>query len=189
MFTSRSRWAPAALAVWLAGCSLFPPVKADSSVKPEKERKPAPEFALKDADGRTVRLSEYKGKIVLLNFWATWCGPCKFEMPWFIEFERTYKDRGFAVVGISMDEEGWPAIKPFVADMGVNYRILLGGDDTAALYGGVEALPTTFVIDRQGRVAATHVGLAGKDDFENDIKQLLSGGSAGLAGVRHAGAR
>ncbi len=149
---------------------------------PDKDRKPAPEFELKDADGKTVRLSEYKGKVVLLDFWATWCGPCKIEIPWFIDFERKYKDQGFAVIGVSMDEEGWTVVKPFVSELAINYRILQGSDATAQLYGGVEALPTTFLIDRDGRIAATHVGLAGKDDFEDGIKLLMARPSAGLPG-------
>jgi peroxiredoxin len=155
---------------------------AGSAVKDDKERKAAPEFELKDADGKTVRLSDYKGKVVLLDFWATWCGPCKIEIPWFIDFERKYKDKGFAVIGVSMDEEGWTVIKPFVADLAINYRVLQGSDATAQLYGGVDALPTTFLIDRDGKIAATHVGLAGKDDFEDGIKKLVERPSAGLPG-------
>ena len=146
---------------------------ANSKMKAEDQRKAAPEFALKDADGRTVRLSEYKGKVVLLNFWATWCGPCRLEMPWFVDFERTYKNDGFAVVGISLDEDGWNAIRPFVTEIGVNYRILQGDDTVAEQYGGVESLPTTFIIDREGRIAATHVGLVSKNVFESEIQSLL----------------
>jgi peroxiredoxin len=154
------------------GCSSpSKPVKA--SVKADHERRQAPDFALKDSDGKTVRLSDYRGKVVLLDFWATWCGPCKIEIPWFMEFERKYRDRGFSVLGISMDEEGWDAVKPFVADLAVNYRIVLGNDDIAEEYGGVEALPTTFLIDREGKIAAMHVGLASKSDFQNGIEQLL----------------
>ena len=170
----------------LSGCNSSNPVNAAASTKPEKDRKLAPEFELKDADGKTVRLSDYKGKVILLDFWATWCGPCKIEIPWFIQFERTYKDKGFAVIGVAMDEEGWPVVKPFVTEMAINYRIVQGNDSVAQLYGGVEALPTTFLIDRSGKIAATHVGLNGKDDFENGIKKLLGDGivqeraSAGL---------
>jgi cytochrome c biogenesis protein CcmG/thiol:disulfide interchange protein DsbE len=156
----------------LAGCSSPKPVNA-ASLKPEKDRKAAPDFSLKDADGRTVRLSEYKGKVVLLDFWATWCGPCKIEIPWFMEFERKYKDRGFAVIGVAMDEEGWQVVKPFISDLAVNYRIVQGNDMVAQVYGGVQALPTTFLIDREGKVASVHVGLAGKPDFEDGIEKLL----------------
>lgn len=133
----------------------------------------APEFALKDADGRTVNLADYKGKVVLLNFWATWCGPCKIEIPWFMEFEKQYKDRGFAVLGVSMDEGGWEDVKPFLAKQPLNYRVLLGDPKTADLYGGVASLPTTFVIDRGGRITSTHVGLVSKSDYQNDIDRLL----------------
>ncbi len=149
-------------------------VKADASVKPEKDRKPAPEFALKDANGQTVRLSDYKGKVVLLDFWATWCGPCKIEIPWFMEFEQQLKDRGFAVLGVSMDEDGWNAVKPYIQQLKVNYRILLGNDQVGEIYGGVESLPTTFLIDRQGKIASVHIGLSsGKEEFKNAITQLL----------------
>jgi peroxiredoxin len=148
-------------------------VKA-ASVKAEKDRKPAPEFTLKDGNGQTVHLSDYKGKVVLLDFWATWCGPCKIEIPWFMEFEQQLKDRGFAVLGVSMDEDGWNAIKPYVEQLKVNYRILLGNDQVGELYGGVESLPTTFLIDRQGKIASVHIGLSsGKEEFKNAITQLL----------------
>lgn len=164
--------AAAVLSLAVAGCSSSKPVNA-SSLKPEKDRKSAPDFSLKDADGRTVRLSDYRGKVVLLDFWATWCGPCKIEIPWFMEFERQHKDRGFAVIGVAMDDEGWEVVKPFVADLGINYRIVQGNDVIARQYGGVEALPTTFLIDRNGKIASVHVGLAGKRDFEDGIGKLL----------------
>ena len=147
----------------------------ESKVKPDSARQQAPEFALKDADGRTVTLADYKGKVVLLNFWATWCGPCKIEIPWFADFEQKYKDRGFAVLGVAMDEEGWEVVKPYLAESKVNYRVILGNDTVAGLYGGVESLPTTFVLDRDGKIASTHVGLVSKSDYENEIMQLLEG--------------
>ena len=161
-------------ACFLTGCGTQPrSVKAASSVKPDTERHPAPEFALKDADGKTVRLEEYKGKVVLLDFFATWCGPCKIEIPWFLEWERKHKDKGFSVLGVSMDDEGWEVVKPFLADLKVNYRVVIGNDSTAQLYGGVDALPTTFLIDRNGKIAAVHIGLASKKAFEDGIEQLL----------------
>ena len=149
-------------------------VRADAPLKPEQDRKPAPEFTLKDANGQTVHLSDYKGKVVLLDFWATWCGPCKIEIPWFMEFESQLKDRGFAVLGVSMDEDGWNVVKPYIQQLKVNYRIVLGNDQVGEIYGGVESLPTTFLIDRRGKIASVHIGLSsGKDEFKNAINQLL----------------
>ncbi len=171
------RHAAAAMALFclvLSGCATSADERSSAvTVKPAQGRRMAPDFALKDADGRTVRLSDYKGKVVLLNFWATWCGPCKIEIPWFMELEKENKDRGFAVLGVAMDEDGWDAVKPFLAELRVNYRTLLGNDLVAQQFGGVDALPTSFVIDREGRIAATHVGLVDKSDYENDIQALL----------------
>ena len=144
-----------------------------ATVKSVKDRQGAPDFALKDADGKTVHLSDYRGKVVLLDFFATWCGPCKIEIPWFIEMERQNKDKGFAVLGVSMDDEGWEIVKPFLAQMGVNYRVVIGNDATGQMYGGVDALPTTFLIDKQGKIAKAHQGLASKRDFEDGVEQLL----------------
>ena len=121
-----------------------------------------------------MKLSDYRGKVVLLNFWATWCGPCGLEIPWFIQFEQQYKSRGFEVLGVSMDEDGWAAIKPFITEHKMNYRVLLGNDSVGQLYGGVDALPTTFIIDREGRIAAPYVGLAGKNEYSQEIEKLLA---------------
>jgi cytochrome c biogenesis protein CcmG/thiol:disulfide interchange protein DsbE len=155
------------------GCTDPRTVKA--AVKPEKDRKAAPDFALKDSNGQTVKLADYKGKVVLLDFWATWCGPCKVEIPWFIEIEQQFKDRGFAVLGVSMDEDGWEVVKPYVQTMKINYRIVLGNSEIADLYGGLDSLPTTLLLDRQGKIASVHVGLTpgGKEGFKNDITHLL----------------
>ena len=145
-----------------------------ASVKPDKDRHAAPDFTLKDADGKTVHLADYKGKVVLLDFWATWCGPCKIEIPWFIDLQRRNKDKGLEVLGVAMDDNGWEDVKPFLADMKVNYRVVVGDDATSNAYGGVESLPTTFLIDREGKIAAVHVGLdAGRKDFEDGIEELL----------------
>jgi peroxiredoxin len=156
-----------------AGCSRKENAVEAASVKPVSDRRPAPDFSLKDENGAAVKLSDYRGKVVLLNFWATWCGPCKIEIPWFVEFESRYKDQGFAVIGVSMDEGGWDDVKPYLRRVNVNYRILLGNDEVAMLYGGVEALPTSFLIDRDGRIASVHVGLVSKGDYQSDIDTLL----------------
>ena len=164
------------------GCSFYgcssSPRSVKAAVKPEKERKNAPDFSLKDADGKTVRLSDYKGKVVLLDFWATWCGPCKIEIPWLKDFQRKYRDQGFEVIGVSMDEEGWQVVKPFVSEAGINYRIVIGDDSTAQLYGGVDALPTAFVIDRDGKIAAVHVGLTSKGEIQHGIEEVLGAANA-----------
>jgi peroxiredoxin len=168
----------AAAAIFLSlACTREATVSA--AVKGDKDRKAAPNFTLRDANGDKVQLSDYKGKVVLLDFWATWCGPCKVEIPWFMEFEQQYKNKGFAVLGVSMDDDGWTVVKPYIAKLKVNYRIALGNDKVGELYGGVDSLPTTFLIDRQGRIASTHVGITGgKEDFRNDILHLLQAGTA-----------
>jgi peroxiredoxin len=159
-------------ALLVSSCSKSERVR-HAAPKAESNRKAAPPFTLKDAEGKTVSLEDYKGKVVLLNFWATWCGPCKIEIPWFIAFEQKYKDKGFSVLGVSMDEEGWSIVKPFLAEEKINYRVLLGNDSVGTLYGGVDSLPTTFVIDREGNIAATHIGLVSKTDYEDEIVPLL----------------
>ncbi len=137
-------------------------------------RKMAPDFKLTDSNGNSVRLSDYAGKVVLLNFWATWCGPCQLEIPWFIEFEQQYKSQGFEVIGVSMDDDGWTAVKPYLAERKINYRILLGDDSVTQLYGGVDSLPTTFLIDRDGKFAfSPHIGLAAKSEYLNEIQTLV----------------
>jgi len=142
-------------------------------LQPASERKPAPEFALKDSSDNTVSLKDYRGKVILLDFWATWCGGCKEEIPWFSEFERKYGAKGFIVVGVSLDEDRWKVVKPFVKKADVPYRIILGDDATAKKYG-IENMPDAFLIDRQGRIAAKYVGLVDKDDVESNVRAMLS---------------
>jgi peroxiredoxin len=137
------------------------------------QRKVAPDFTLTDASGRTVKLSDYRGDVVLLNFWATWCSPCKVEIPWFVEFQRTYRDRNFTVLGVSFDDDGWKAVKPYIEAKTVDYPVMVGDDNVSMEFGGIESLPTTLLIDREGRIAVTHVGLCGRNDYETEIKSLL----------------
>jgi peroxiredoxin len=134
-----------------------------------------PDFALKDSTNQTVQLSDFRGKVVLLNFWATWCAPCKVEIPWFMEFQRQYKDRDFAVLGVSMDEDGWDAVRPYMKDHQFNYRVVIGNDDVGKLFGEIDDLPTTFLIDRDGHVVKKHVGLISKNDYQDEIATLLKG--------------
>ena len=183
-----SRFFPALLAGLLAVTACQSTGSMAAAVKKEKDRRIAPDFTLKDAMGRPVKLSDYKGKVVLLNFWATWCGPCKIEIPWFIEFEQTFKDKGFAVLGVSMDEEGWDIVKPYLERSKINYRVLIGDDMTAQNYGGVDSLPTSFLLDKEGRIAATHVGLVSKSVYQNDINTLLVIGAKSSAAATAAAA-
>lgn len=169
--------AAALLAVFLmlAGCASQVSKGEPSSRRngDAASRKAAPDFELKDMNGKTIRLSDYRGQVVLLNFWATWCGPCKIEIPWFVEFQRTYKDRGFTVIGVSVDEDGWEAVRPFLASRQVNYPVVVSTVEVEQKYGGVEALPVSFLIDREGRIANTHVGLVVKKTYEDEIRRLL----------------
>jgi peroxiredoxin len=142
-------------------------------VQPAGERQAAPEFALKDSSGKTVKLKKLRGKVVLLDFWATWCHGCKEEIPWFVEFERKYGKKGLTVVGVSLDEEGWKIVKPFIKETKVPYRILLGDEITAKKYG-IENMPDTYLIDRRGQIAATYVGLVDKADVEANIQAMLA---------------
>lgn len=174
----------AAIAGLLTGCSNSGTVNA-AMLKAEAARKKAPDFTLKDANGATLRLSDYKGKVVLLNFWATWCGPCQIEIPWFMDFQKTYKDRDFAVLGVSFDDDGWTSVKPFIEKKKLNYRVAIGTEEVSTLYGGLDSLPTTFVIDRQGRIAATHVGLVSKSEYQNDIVKLLDQPDKGITAEKH----
>lgn len=143
------------------------------SLKKESERKNAPAFELKNAAGETVKLSDYKGKIVLIDFWATWCAPCKASMPWINELSEKYKADGVEVLGISMDEEGWNVVKPFIEQMGVKYPIVVGNKRVGYLYGEVDNLPVAFFVDRNQKVAGIHLGAATKKQFESTLQQLL----------------
>ncbi len=134
---------------------------------------PAPKLVLKDLDGKTVDLAQLRGKVVLVDFWATWCEPCGVMIPWFIDFHNHYASRGLEIVGVAMDDEGIEAVKPFALKNKMNYVIVLGNEDTAQAWGGIFGLPTSFIIDRKGNVKSRHVGLISKKTFQDDIEALL----------------
>ena len=147
--------------------------------------KPAPDFALQDLGGKKVSLSGYKGKAVLVNFWATWCGPCKLETPWIVELRDKYAGQGFEVLGIDSegddlaptDTAGLAKEKAAVADFvkleHMRYPVLLGGDSLAKPYGGLDAMPTSFYVDRSGTIVAVQMGISSKDDMEAKIRKAL----------------
>ncbi len=138
------------------------------------QSKVAPDFSLQSIDGRTTHLSDFRGKAVLLNFWATWCGPCKIEMPWFVDLQNQYGSQGLQIVGVAMDDASKEDIGKFAKDMGVNYPILIGKESVGDQYGGVPALPESFLISRDGKVIDKIIGLRGKAEIEDAVKKALN---------------
>ncbi len=144
------------------------------TVTPRAARKPAPDFALTDASGSRVALSGFKGRVVLLDFWATWCTGCKVEIPWYIEFQGKYRGLGLTSVGVAMDEEGWDKVTPYLAEHPISYPVVIGNLDLMQnSFGLAPSLPVTLLIDRDGKVAESHVGTVDRQAFERDIRQLL----------------
>lgn len=135
--------------------------------------KPAPDFELTSLEGKQVKLSDYRGKAVVLNFWATWCGPCKVEMPWLVDLEKKYADQGVQIVGVSMDDESKDKVADFAKQMGLNYPVLMGKEALSDKFGGLDGLPTTFYIDRNGKVVESVAGLISKSEIEQNIKRAL----------------
>jgi peroxiredoxin len=146
------------------------------SAGPSMKGQTAPDFTLESLDGKTVHLSDFRGKGVLLNFWATWCQPCKIEMPWFAELQKQYGPQGLQIVGIAMDDASPKEIGEFAHDLGVNYPILVGKEAVGDAYGGVQFLPATFYIGRDGKVVDKVFGLKGRGEIEENIKKALAGG-------------
>jgi thiol-disulfide isomerase/thioredoxin len=140
----------------------------------------APDFTLKSLDGKTVHLSDYRGKAVLLNFWATWCEPCKLEMPWFAELQRKYAGDGLQVVGVDMDEgtedDVRKKVQDFAKKVGADYTLVIGTDSVADSYGGIQFFPATFYIDRSGNVVNRVFGLKGRREIEDNIRAALNSG-------------
>jgi len=172
------------LAVLILSCTTD---KANSSDKKPVEQKTsrstatsqsdqyvaAPDFALEDLDGDVVRLSDHKGKVVFLNFWATWCPPCRAEIPYFIELVEQYGDDGFEVIGVDLDPRDFSKVQAFVDQYGINYPVLYDTKGVSGLYGGIQSIPTTFVINRDGKVVEQIVGSRPKNVFESIIKKWL----------------
>jgi peroxiredoxin len=146
-----------------------------SEAGPTLQGKLAPDFTLTSLEGKTVHLSDFRGKAVLLNFWATWCEPCKIEMPWFVEMQKQYGDQGLQILGVAMDDASPKDISQFAKEMGVNYPIVIGRDAVGDAYGGVQFLPATFYIGRDGKVVNKVFGLKGRGEIQDSIKKALGG--------------
>jgi thiol-disulfide isomerase/thioredoxin len=147
--------------------------------------KVAPAFSLTDVrTGKAVQLGDYQGKAVVLNFWATWCAPCREEIPWLVDLQKQYGPQGLQVLGVAMDDGGKDTIVNFAEDMKINYPVLQGNETVGDAYGGVSALPTTFYIARDGRIAAHGLGAPSRSAIERNIKLALGDAAAGAAGNR-----
>ena len=175
---------PLALAVIPAGVRMFDRGDASSSgasagIVPsfcDAKQKPANlAFTVKDMHGKDVRLADYRGKVILLNFWATWCGPCKVEIPGFVELYNAYKDRGFVVLGISTDDSP-EQLRKFSRDMRITYPVLVGSDRTDITddaYGPMWGIPVSFLIGKDGAICKRYLGLATKPQLERELTTLL----------------
>jgi peroxiredoxin len=152
--------------------NLFAALLALFALVPASSRIPAPDFTLADSTGHPVHLASQKGKVVVLDFWATWCTGCKAEIPWFMEFQKKYQKKGLVTIGAAMDAEGWEKVRPYVAEHPFSYPIV-AGDDAFAKTFNVVNLPLTIAIDRQGRIADVHAGVVDKRQWEKQLKALL----------------
>lgn len=152
-------------------------VAADEGL-PDLRGKRAPEFSLRTVEGKKLSLSDYKGKAVLINFWATWCAPCKIEMPWLVALRTQYAPQGFEILGVSEDDADTPRSKlaKFGQEQHLNYPLLVGDDAVSRKYGGVEFLPTSYFVGRDGKIVAETAGLVSKDEVEASIKKALATG-------------
>jgi len=135
--------------------------------------KKAPEFSLREVNGRERKLSDFKNKVVIIDFWATWCPPCREEIPHFIDLYSQYKGRGLEIIGIALDQNGERTVKEFIAKNKINYTVLLGNNEVSDLYGGIDAIPTTFILDKDANIRKKYIGYTEKRVFETDIKELL----------------
>ena len=165
------------VAVIVAGMLYFGLHAARRSAAPQQRvgyDTPAPDFTLESLDGRSVTLSSLRGKAVLLNFWATWCGPCKIETPWLVELQNQYGPQGLQIIGVEAGDDGKDDVARFAKDMGMNYPILLGKESVDDAYGGMPALPESFFIGRDGKIVDKIMGLRGREDIEESIKKALN---------------
>jgi peroxiredoxin len=159
-----------AIAPLAAAAQSAPP--SDYALIPAASRIAAPDFLLTDIDGKKLILSQYRGRIVLLDFWAVDCGGCKIEIPWYVDFDRSYRSKGLQLIGIDMYGESPDKVRVFMARSGMRYPVAIGNDLLGAQFH-VDQMPLTLLIDRDGRIAVSHAGIVDRAKFEDDIQQLL----------------
>lgn len=145
---------------------------ASTSSDLNTDNKTAPNFSLTDVNGKAVSLAQFKGKVVIIDFWATWCPPCRRGIPDLISIQKEFKNK-VAIIGISLDTDTKAQVVPFMKSMGINYHVVYGTNDVVSAYGNIEAIPTSFVIDQNGKIVAQHVGLTPKETYIEEINQLL----------------
>ena len=160
-----------------------PGVAQTSNNEDQFNGKPAPDFELPllQGKGKTLKLSELKGKAVVVNFWATWCEPCKIEMPWLVDLQKKYSGEGLQIIGIAMDDTDDKTISEFAHKMGVNYPVLKGTEKVADSYGGIDGLPTLFFVDRSGKIVEHELGLRSLSVIEANIKKSLGSSESARA--------
>ncbi|MBL9202702.1 MAG: TlpA family protein disulfide reductase [Opitutaceae bacterium] len=169
-------------ALLLTGCGK-PATTGDAATKPVSSALaalpkigPAPAWKLKDVDGKDVAFAQLKGKVVVVDFWATWCGPCRVEIPGYVAMQKKYGDQ-LAIVGVSLDQGGPEVVKAFAAKYGINYALVMGDDEIQKAFGGIEAIPTTFLIDRDGQIRDRKVGAEHSETYEQKVAAVLGEGA------------
>lgn len=140
---------------------------------PATDRPMAPDWTLQDPNGAPVSWADFAGKVVLLDFWATWCPPCRAMIPGMVELQTQYADQGLVVVGLSLDHQGADVVRRFAERFGVNYQLVMGDNDVANAFGGIHGIPTSFLIDRQGRIIDRHTGYLSKSDLKEWVQPHL----------------
>ncbi|MBA7465960.1 Thiol-disulfide oxidoreductase ResA [subsurface metagenome] len=165
------------LVIWASGCGVETEIEEigelEEVIITEKEWGDAPDFTLPDLEGNSLTLSDFKGRVIILNFWATWCPPCRKEIPDFVELYEKYKDEGLLIIGVNLDRGDSRTVKQFSKNYKINYPIVLGNVNVTQDYGGIRGIPTTFVIDRKGNIKKKYVGYRPKATFEGVVKILL----------------